>query len=101
MKSFNKIIFVISLIFTFHNPLSQEEDPEDFAEEQGLLGRFVHQFKSDIPDQQYLILSTARKHFQAGGKSNQSHTTVVPAILIASVHVLLRVDNLSVKFKDG
>ena len=44
-----------------------EEDPEDFAEEQGLLGRLIHHFKSETADQQYMILSAARKHFSAGG----------------------------------
>ncbi|XP_075218670.1 vacuolar protein sorting 35 isoform X2 [Lycorma delicatula] len=51
-----------------------EEDPEDFAEEQGLLGRFIHHLKSDTPDQQYLLLSMARKHFGAGGNKRICHT---------------------------
>ncbi|KAJ9581751.1 hypothetical protein L9F63_003820 [Diploptera punctata] len=51
-----------------------EEDPEDFAEEQGLLGRFIHHLRSEIPDQQYLILSTARKHFGAGGNCRIKYT---------------------------
>ena len=32
-----------------------EEDPEDFAEEQGLMGRFIHLLGSEDPDQQYLV----------------------------------------------
>ena len=32
-----------------------KEDPEDFAEEQGLMGRFVQLLYSDNPDQQYLV----------------------------------------------
>lgn len=52
---------------------TEDEDPEDFAEEQGLLGRFIHHLRSEIPDQQYLILSTARKHFGGGG-SRIKHT---------------------------
>ncbi|XP_049788980.1 vacuolar protein sorting-associated protein 35 isoform X1 [Schistocerca nitens] len=51
-----------------------EDDPEDFAEEQGLLGRFIHHLRSDTPDQQYLILSTARKHFGAGGNRRIKYT---------------------------
>lgn len=51
-----------------------EEDPEDFAEEQGLLGRLIHLFKSDTPDQQYMILSAARKHFSQGGKKRIKYT---------------------------
>ena len=33
----------------------EEEDPEDFAEEQGLMGRFIHLLVADDPDQQYLV----------------------------------------------
>ncbi|XP_068082670.1 vacuolar protein sorting-associated protein 35 [Anabrus simplex] len=72
----------VDAILTMVSPLIQdqadqpagEEDPEDFAEEQGLLGRFIHHLRSDIPDQQYLILSTARKHFGAGGNKRIKYT---------------------------
>lgn len=53
---------------------SIEEDPEDFAEEQGLLGRLIHHFKSETADQQYMILSAARKHFSAGGNKRIKYT---------------------------
>lgn len=43
-------------------------DLEDFAEEQGIVGRFVHLLKSDDPDTQYKILTAARKHFGLGGQ---------------------------------
>lgn len=43
-------------------------DPEDFAEEQGIVGRFVHLLRSDDPDTQYKILTAARKHFGLGGQ---------------------------------
>ncbi|XP_015604558.1 vacuolar protein sorting-associated protein 35 isoform X2 [Cephus cinctus] len=52
----------------------EPEDPEDFAEEQGLLGRLIHHFKSDTADQQYMILSAARKHFSAGGSKRVKYT---------------------------
>lgn len=32
-----------------------KDDPEDFAEEQSLMGKFVTLLKSDSPDQQYLV----------------------------------------------
>ncbi|XP_012271457.1 vacuolar protein sorting-associated protein 35 isoform X2 [Orussus abietinus] len=51
-----------------------EEDPEDFAEEQGLLGRLIHHFKSETADQQYMILSAARKHFSTGGNKRIKFT---------------------------
>lgn len=38
-----------------------EMDMEELAEEQCLLARFVHQLRSNIPDDQYLILNAARK----------------------------------------
>lgn len=34
---------------------ADEPDPEDFAEEQSLVGRFIHLLHSDDPDQQYLV----------------------------------------------
>jgi hypothetical protein len=36
--------------------------------------RFIHHLRSDIPDQQYLILSMARKHFGTGGKRRMKYT---------------------------
>ncbi|KAG0716858.1 Vacuolar protein sorting-associated protein 35 [Chionoecetes opilio] len=51
-----------------------EPDPEDLAEEQGLLARFIHLFKSENSDQQYLILTTARKHLGAGGNKRLLYT---------------------------
>lgn len=58
---------------------SADPDPEDFAEEQGQLGRFIHHLKSENPDQQYLILSAARKHFGRGGPKRIKHT--LPSIV--------------------
>lgn len=34
---------------------AEDPDPEDFAEEQSLVGRFIHLLYSDDPDQQYLV----------------------------------------------
>ena len=44
-----------------------EPDPEDFTEEQCLVGRLIHLFNADSPDGQYTLLSTAKKHFGLGG----------------------------------
>uniref|UniRef100_A0A8C8FA23 Vacuolar protein sorting-associated protein 35 n=1 Tax=Oncorhynchus tshawytscha TaxID=74940 RepID=A0A8C8FA23_ONCTS len=35
---------------------AEDPDPEDFAEEQSLVGRFIHLLLSDDPDQQYLVI---------------------------------------------
>ncbi|XP_022186248.1 vacuolar protein sorting-associated protein 35 isoform X2 [Nilaparvata lugens] len=72
----------VDTVLTMISPLIQDQpdqpagddDPEDFAEEQGLLARFIHHLRSDTPDQQYLILSTARKHFAVGGNRRIPHT---------------------------
>ncbi|XP_069355840.1 vacuolar protein sorting-associated protein 35 isoform X2 [Maniola hyperantus] len=56
------------------DPLACEPDAEDFMEEQGLLARLIHHFKSDSADQQYLILSAARKALQGGGAKRIQHT---------------------------
>lgn len=34
---------------------AEDPDPEDFADEQSLVGRFIHLLRSDDPDQQYLV----------------------------------------------
>eukprot|EP00795_Rhopilema_esculentum_P001572 gene1572-16023_t len=53
---------------------SEVEDPEDFAEEQSLMGRFINLLYSENSDQQYLILNTARKHFGSGGEQRIKYT---------------------------
>ena len=35
--------------------LCLQEDPEDFAEEQGIMGRFINLLYSENSDQQYLV----------------------------------------------
>lgn len=54
-------------------------DPEDFAEEQGIVGRFIHLLKSDHLDMQYKILQVARKHFSSGGAARIRH--VLPSLV--------------------
>ncbi|VVC98963.1 unnamed protein product, partial [Leptidea sinapis] len=53
---------------------SGEPDPEDFMEEQGLLARLIHHFKSDVAQQQYQILNATRKALQSGGAKRIQHT---------------------------
>lgn len=37
---------------------AEDPDPEDFADEQSLVGRFIHLLRSEDPDQQYLVRAT-------------------------------------------
>ncbi|GBP67423.1 Vacuolar protein sorting-associated protein 35 [Eumeta japonica] len=55
-------------------PDQHTADDDDFMEEQGLLARLIHHFKSDSADQQYLILSAAKKALQNGGARRIQHT---------------------------
>lgn len=52
---------VISIVSDQTDQPTGEIDLEELAEEQSLLARFIHQFKSPSADQQFLILSAARK----------------------------------------
>lgn len=54
-------------------------DPDDFAEEQGVVGRFIHLLKSDTLDMQYKILQSSKKHFAAGGPQRIKHC--LPALV--------------------
>uniref|UniRef100_A0A8C9S3C6 Vacuolar protein sorting-associated protein 35 n=1 Tax=Scleropages formosus TaxID=113540 RepID=A0A8C9S3C6_SCLFO len=67
---------------------AEDPDPEDFAEEQSLVGRFIHLLHSEDPDQQYLILNTARKHFGAGG--NQRIRYTLPPLVFAAYQLAFR-----------
>jgi len=71
----------------------KNEDPEEFGEEQSLMGRLVHTLRSDSADQQYLVLSSARKHFAAGGPIRIPYTLpplVFQAYVLARNYYTLR-----------
>ncbi|XP_046375462.1 vacuolar protein sorting-associated protein 35-like isoform X3 [Haliotis cracherodii] len=66
----------------------EPDDPEDFAEEQGLMGRFIHLLDSEDPNQQFLILNTARKHFGSGGDKRIKFT--LPPIVFAAYRLAFK-----------
>ncbi|XP_068894680.1 vacuolar protein sorting-associated protein 35 isoform X2 [Tenebrio molitor] len=51
-----------------------EVDLEELAEEQCLLARFIHQLRSNVADDQYLILTAARKILGGGGSQRMKYT---------------------------
>ncbi|XP_063905810.1 vacuolar protein sorting-associated protein 35 isoform X2 [Zophobas morio] len=51
-----------------------EVDLEELAEEQCLLARFIHQLRSNVADDQYLILTAARKILGGGGPQRMKYT---------------------------
>lgn len=68
-------LHLVNTVVTDQNDQPTTEiDLEELADEQSLLARFIHQFKSDVPDQQYLILTGARKILGAGGPLRIKHT---------------------------
>ncbi|XP_041375547.1 vacuolar protein sorting-associated protein 35-like isoform X2 [Gigantopelta aegis] len=70
----------------------EPDDPDDFAEEQGLMGRFIHLLNSDDPNQQFLILNTARKHFGSGGDKRIKY--VLPPIVFAAYRLAFKYHEL-------
>lgn len=83
---------VSTLVCDQEDQPSEPDDPEDFAEEQSLMGKFVTLLKGDSPDQQYLILNTARKHFGSGGEKRIKYT--LPPILFSAFQ-------LAYQYKDA
>ncbi|KAE8214028.1 hypothetical protein CF327_g2503 [Tilletia walkeri] len=56
-------------------------DLEEIAEEQGLIARMVHLFRSDDLETQFSLLQTARKHFMEG--SDRIRYTLPPLVFAA------------------
>jgi len=58
---------------------------QDFAEEQNLVARMVHQLRSDDPDEHFQILKTARQHFSTGGLRRVRHS--LPPLAFSALQV--------------
>jgi vacuolar protein sorting-associated protein 35 len=69
----------------------------NLEEEQGLLARLVHLFKSDNPDEQFLLLSMARKHFVEG---NDRIRFTFPPIVFMALQLARRYKNLQDKDEE-
>lgn len=82
------------LAILIRDPLPEEEgeqvavDADDFAEEQGIVARFIHQLRAENNDTQFRILQTARKHLEGGGNSRLKH--VMPPIIFRAYHLAFR-----------
>lgn len=70
-----------------------DNDPDDFAEEQGLMGRFINLMQAETADQQYLILNTARKHFGNGGNQRIKYT--LPPLVFQEYKLAFRYKEIS------
>ncbi|CAM6058139.1 unnamed protein product [Sphagnum tenellum] len=67
-------------------PLSDTVDEEDFQEEQNLVARLVHMLVNDDPEQMFLILTTARKHFVQGGPRRLQYT--LPPLIFTALKLV-------------
>ncbi|KAH9541149.1 hypothetical protein CY35_14G045900 [Sphagnum magellanicum] len=67
-------------------PLLDTMDEEDFQEEQNLVARLVHMLVNDDPEQMFLILTTARKHFVQGGPRRLQYT--LPPLIFTALKLV-------------
>lgn len=67
-------------------------ETEDFAEEQNCIARLVPLMHADSVDEQYQMLSVARRHFGTGGKYRLKYT--LPSIVFASYELIRRITQL-------
>ena len=65
---------------------------QDFAEEQNLVARMVHQLRSDDPDEHFQILKTARQHFSTGGPRRVRHS--LPPLAFSALQVPKHLPNV-------
>ncbi|XP_022125856.2 vacuolar protein sorting-associated protein 35 [Pieris rapae] len=70
----DSVLSMVDVLVKDQTAQVEENSTEDFVEEQGLMARLIHHFKSDSADQQYQILSAARKALQGGGVKRIQHT---------------------------
>ncbi|XP_030764891.1 vacuolar protein sorting-associated protein 35 isoform X1 [Sitophilus oryzae] len=73
------------------NPVG-EIDMEELAEEQCLLARFVHQLQSNVPDEQYTILTMAKKILVTGGPLRTKYT--LPPLIFQAYQLAYKYKNL-------
>ncbi|RIA86326.1 vacuolar protein sorting-associated protein 35 [Glomus cerebriforme] len=78
--------------------ISPAMDPEEIAEEQGWLARIIHLFKSSDPDNQFMLLTTARKQFAEGGERIRY---TFPALVTSAVKLARRYQRFEDQEDDG
>ncbi|KAL3286540.1 hypothetical protein HHI36_001045 [Cryptolaemus montrouzieri] len=80
-----------TLVSDKNDPPTTSLDMEELAEEQCLLARFIHHFKADNPDDQFLILTTSRKILAVGGPQKIRHT--LPPLVFHAYQLAFRYKN--------
>ncbi|KAK9129430.1 hypothetical protein Sjap_009917 [Stephania japonica] len=65
-----------------------ELDEEDFKEEQNSVGRLIHMFYNDDPEEMLKIISVVRKHILTGGPTRLAFT--VPPLIFSALKLVRR-----------
>ncbi|CAI8052360.1 Vacuolar protein sorting-associated protein 35 [Geodia barretti] len=71
---------------------AEPPDPDDFEEEQMMMACLVDLFRAPEPDQQYMILNVARKHFGTGGDKRIRFT--LPPLVFAAYKLISQYHSL-------
>lgn len=77
-----KVLGLLSPLIQDQTDQSDDYDEEEFVEEQTSIARLINLFSAQNLDQQYLVLSSARKIFGSGGMVRIKYT--LPPIIIAA-----------------
>lgn len=92
------LVMLSPLIKDQEDQPTEQPDAEDFAEEQGIVGRFVHLLKSDELDMQYKILQVSRKHFGLGGTQRIKH--VLPPLVFQAYQLAFKYKSIASEDAD-
>lgn len=74
----DSILGIVSVLVQDQSDQPEEvDDPEDFAEEQGIMGRFVHLLKAEDLNQQYLVSLHEIKNIELEDTQDYKSSTVL------------------------
>lgn len=88
----DQVFNMLAILITDHEEQQGAErtaiDSDDFAEEQGIVARFMHLLRADDADTQFRILQTARKHLEGGGTARIRY--VLPPLVFRAYQLAFR-----------
>lgn len=74
----DSILGIVSVLVQDQSDQPEEaDDPEDFAEEQGIMGRFVHLLQAEDLNQQYLVSLHEIKNIELEETQDYKSSTVL------------------------
>lgn len=91
-ESAEQALTLLDILVTDKDDQPVDQDMEELIEEQCLFARFINQLRSDVPDNQYLILSAARKILSVGGQNRIKYT--LPPIVFQAYQLAFKYRDL-------